>query len=488
MKRYDIFISHSRKYGDNEIANLIYDKLAPYYSVYLDIRTQDLGRFDKLLEEYVRNCTDFILIISEDFFVRESWVWQEVKWALENKKNIIPVYIDANNIYGRSFPENLEDIAKLAWVEYHERRVDDVMRDIIKYLKTKSNIKRCIKYLSAWVCLIIFSFILEPMSHDSLIKDELRNFLSRYTGEYLLISFFLCLFFKQYFKNLVIDTYNYLFIRNNRDSKKKQYYCYRYFYCRKSDKVDEQYFITKFERYVIRIIMSFGLTIILWLSIFVLPMIETNLLLHYFEAVYYGNFEPIYRKTICVILSVALMRLYIEIVFLRSFKYWNKNRKHIIIAGDGNIQYIEKNKEFIQWILHMCQEDTIFYLEKNTCLEECILCMLQNFFEYNRNMKLEDYIKISKRHNLECINMANTHKVCYIYFINRDEDWNSDNKVIENNTKDIRCLENYENILIFYSEEHILNDYLENAVIKNIYQLSNISQIMETEVFKTEVI
>ena len=142
MKRYDIFISHSRKYGDNEIANLIYDKLSPYYSVYLDIRTQDLGRFDKLLEEYVSKCTDFILIISEDFFVRKSWVWQEVKWALENKKNIIPVYIDANNIYGKSFPQNLEYIENLAWVEYHEKRVDDVIRDIIKYLKTKSNIKR----------------------------------------------------------------------------------------------------------------------------------------------------------------------------------------------------------------------------------------------------------------------------------------------------------------------------------------------------------
>lgn len=460
MKKYDIFISHSRKYGDNEIAHLIYNKLSPYYSVYLDIKAQDLGRFDKLLEEYISKCKDFILIISEDFFERESWVWQEAKWAMENDKNIIPVYIDANKISGKCFPDGLEDIAKISWVEYHEKRVDDVIRVITRYLKTKSNVKKCIIWLFIWVCLLVLSTIVEFIFYDKLLTKYLR--------EYLIISFFLCLLFRIYFRNLMIDIYNFFSVQKKWDiSNKKKYYYYRYFYCNKND-----------ERYtILRFIEPFGTTIILWFLIFALPMVSIDSLLNINI-----NLELIYRKIVCIILSIVFMRIYIEIIFYNAARYWNMNRKYIIITGDKNIQNIEKNKEFIQWILHMCQEDAVFYLEKNTRLEECILKLLQRFIESNRSMKLEDYVRILKKANLENINTINTCKVCYIHFMNKDEYWNFYDKKIEGK-EDERFLGKYKNILIFHSKKQTVEDCLGNAVIKNINQLSNISQIMETEIF-----
>ena len=472
MKKYDIFISHSRKYGDNEIANLIYDKLSPYYSVYLDIRTQDLGRFDKLLEEYISKCKDFILIISEDFFERDSWVWQEVKWAMENGKNIIPVYIDANNINEKSFPSGLEDIKKISWVEYHEKRVDDVIRVITKYLKTKSNVKKCKIWSFIWVCSIGLSFLMEFIVYNKLLKEYQE--LYQYHKEYLIISFFICLFFRTYLKNLVIDIYNYFFIQQKRDiSKINKYYCYKYFYFNKNGKKDS----------ILRIIESIESTIILWLLIFVLPLTWLDPFLN-LKISFYINLEPICIKTVCVMFSIVFMCMYVEIIFYISVRYWDMNRKHIIITGDKHIQYIENNNEFKQWIWHMCQEDAVFYLENNTHMEKCILRLLQSFIEYNRTMKLRDYVRILNKTHLENINTVNTCRICYIHFIKKDEYWDcKSRKIIGKKQVDGRLLKNYENILIFRSKKQTVKDCFGKAKIKNIDQLSNISQIMETEIF-----
>ena len=47
--KYDVFISHRRRNGDNEIALMIYQRLKQDYRVYLDLTIDENRRFDKKL-------------------------------------------------------------------------------------------------------------------------------------------------------------------------------------------------------------------------------------------------------------------------------------------------------------------------------------------------------------------------------------------------------------------------------------------------------
>ena len=112
---YDIFISYRRD-GGGATAGRINDMLtADGYSVSYDVDTLREGRFDKQLLERIEQCQDFILVVDKNCFVRtidsatdpqDDWLWQELSYALQLKKNIIPVLLA-----GASFPKKLpEDI------------------------------------------------------------------------------------------------------------------------------------------------------------------------------------------------------------------------------------------------------------------------------------------------------------------------------------------------------------------------------------------
>lgn len=112
---YDIFISYRRD-GGGATAGRINDMLtADGYSVSYDVDTLREGRFDMQLLERIEQCQDFILVVDKNCFVRtvdqatnplDDWLWQELSYALQLKKNVIPVLLA-----GANFPQNLpEDI------------------------------------------------------------------------------------------------------------------------------------------------------------------------------------------------------------------------------------------------------------------------------------------------------------------------------------------------------------------------------------------
>lgn len=112
---YDIFISYRRE-GGGATAGRINDMLtADGYSVSYDVDTLREGRFDKQLLERIEQCQDSILVVDKNCFARtidpstdpqDDWLWQELSYALQLKKNIIPILLG-----GASFPKRLpEDI------------------------------------------------------------------------------------------------------------------------------------------------------------------------------------------------------------------------------------------------------------------------------------------------------------------------------------------------------------------------------------------
>lgn len=115
-KIYDVFISYRRK-GGFETAKHLNDLLShDGYSVSFDIDTLREGDFDTALLARVEQCVDFILVVDEHCFDRtidksvkreQDWLRIELAYALELRKNIIPILL-AN----ASFPDGLPDEIK----------------------------------------------------------------------------------------------------------------------------------------------------------------------------------------------------------------------------------------------------------------------------------------------------------------------------------------------------------------------------------------
>ena len=116
--KYDIFISY-RRAGGWETAKHLFDLLThDGYNVSFDIDTLRSGDFDTELFKRIDECTDFLLILNKGVFDRcfeidkkNDWLRCELAFALEKKKNIIPIMLDGF----LEFPDNLpEDIARVA--------------------------------------------------------------------------------------------------------------------------------------------------------------------------------------------------------------------------------------------------------------------------------------------------------------------------------------------------------------------------------------
>ena len=95
--RKQVFISYRRD-GGLEPAMRIYEMLKQDYEVFFDMKSLRNGRFDEAIEDAIKHCTDFVLILSKNVFSRVGeegdWISREIKLAYEEKKNVIPIIMD----------------------------------------------------------------------------------------------------------------------------------------------------------------------------------------------------------------------------------------------------------------------------------------------------------------------------------------------------------------------------------------------------------
>lgn len=94
--RTQVFISYRRN-GGLEAAKNIYETLKDSYEVFFDKESLRNGRFDLNIENAIRSCTDFLLILSDQIFNRfedeGDWISRELELALKYSKNIIPIFL-----------------------------------------------------------------------------------------------------------------------------------------------------------------------------------------------------------------------------------------------------------------------------------------------------------------------------------------------------------------------------------------------------------
>ena len=161
-KKYDIFISYRRE-GGFEVANLLASKLKlSGYRVFLDIHSMHSGDFSEQLKEKVNACRDFVWVLSPTAVKNEDGSFErvnslsfkegtdyyrdEICWAIEFHKNIIPIILDGF-IVPEKYPKIIEDtiqshfqsldLHKLQCVEASKNQHFDASISLLKrYLKS----------------------------------------------------------------------------------------------------------------------------------------------------------------------------------------------------------------------------------------------------------------------------------------------------------------------------------------------------------------
>ena len=119
MEHYDIFISYKRK--SLPTANNLYYRLTTRgYSTFFDLEEMRRDNFNIQLLNYIENAKDVFVILEEgsldgckkENWEEEDWFCHEIAFALEKKKNIIPILLGNYKMPSEDFfPSKLKELS-----------------------------------------------------------------------------------------------------------------------------------------------------------------------------------------------------------------------------------------------------------------------------------------------------------------------------------------------------------------------------------------
>lgn len=148
--QYDIFISYKRK--SLPTANNLYYRLTTRgYSTFFDLEEKGRDNFNAQLLNYIENSKDVFVILEEgsldgckkENWEKEDWFCHEIAYALELKKNIIPILINGYKIPSQdSLPDKLKELSLKNAPEFIFSFFEAYLDKLIEkdYLLSKPNI------------------------------------------------------------------------------------------------------------------------------------------------------------------------------------------------------------------------------------------------------------------------------------------------------------------------------------------------------------
>ena len=150
MKK-DIFISYKNDGSGNQFANRLCQDLESIgYSVYFNSKEERAHSFPERLRTAVKNCRDFLLILSAGCLEQlqrhdtVDWVREEVLCAKENGKHIIPILLEGVDLPkdADDMPEDLRFLPHIDAIRFPEQYVRsplDVLQGTLKAKKVGSD-------------------------------------------------------------------------------------------------------------------------------------------------------------------------------------------------------------------------------------------------------------------------------------------------------------------------------------------------------------
>lgn len=174
-EKYDIFISYRRQGGEDEAwkLKLFLERLG--YLVFMDRDALRSGDFNEQLYRRIEECRDFLLICSPYVLDRcrneDDWVRKEITHAIQNKKNIIPVWLNGfDSSQMEDIPPELESLRRLQAVAPQNATYEECIRKLSKYLRAKpvkrylrrvlntAGVLAAVALILAWSVLILSSY------------------------------------------------------------------------------------------------------------------------------------------------------------------------------------------------------------------------------------------------------------------------------------------------------------------------------------------
>lgn len=149
--KYDIFISYKRK--SLPTANNLYYRLTTRgYSTFFDLEEMGRDNFNVQLLNYIENAKDVFVILEEgslegcrkENWEEEDWFCHEIAFALEKKKNIIPILIGGYQMPSEDFfPDRLKELSLKNAPEFNFSFFEAYLDKLIEkeYLLSKPNIQ-----------------------------------------------------------------------------------------------------------------------------------------------------------------------------------------------------------------------------------------------------------------------------------------------------------------------------------------------------------
>lgn len=189
VMNYDIFISYRRE-GGYDTAQHLYNLLTrDHYHVSFDIDTLRNGDFDKSLLNRIDQCKDFILIVDQHAFDRtldptfdpnKDWMRQELAYALEKGKNIIPVFLAGVKGFPDNLPDDIKAVEKKNGPEYIKGHFNVFYEDLKKRFFVTPAPKRR-SYIIALsvvsiIALVCFSYIYWPYDTTNVPLSYIDDF------------------------------------------------------------------------------------------------------------------------------------------------------------------------------------------------------------------------------------------------------------------------------------------------------------------------
>ena len=148
--RYDVFISYKRK--SLPTANNLYYRLTTRgYSTFFDLEEMRKDNFDTQLLNYIKNAKDVFVILEEGSLDtcqnpdwEKDWFCHEIAFALEKKKNIIPILLNGYKMPSEDFfPDKLKELSLKNAPEFNFSFFEAYLDKLVekKYLLSKPNIQ-----------------------------------------------------------------------------------------------------------------------------------------------------------------------------------------------------------------------------------------------------------------------------------------------------------------------------------------------------------
>lgn len=143
--KYDIFISYRRD-GGEVTARILRDSLTELgYRVFFDVESLRSGAFNTKLYSVIDECNDFILVLSPNALDRcknqDDWVRREIEYALEKKKNVIPILL-RNFSFPTDLPLTLKDLPYQSGLVANLEYYDAFIEKLQEFLTTQKPVRK----------------------------------------------------------------------------------------------------------------------------------------------------------------------------------------------------------------------------------------------------------------------------------------------------------------------------------------------------------